>query len=56
MGIHQLVGMEVPKSLGLCDAKNPLQKLNNPPFGIGHCNFLSHPINTLMIIFMKVKS
>jgi hypothetical protein len=34
------------------DAKNPLQKPNSPPPGVGHCNFLSHPINMLMTIFM----
>jgi hypothetical protein len=56
MDIHQLVGMEVPKSLGLHDAKNLLQKLNNPPLGIGHYNFLSHPIKTSMVIFTRVKS
>jgi hypothetical protein len=34
------------------DVKNLLQKLNNPPLGVGHCNFLSHAINTSMTIFM----
>jgi hypothetical protein len=52
MGIHQLVGMEVPNLWDFMDVKNPLQKLNNPPLGVGHYNFLSHPINMLMTIFM----
>jgi hypothetical protein len=33
-------------------AKNPLQKLNNPPLKVGYYKFLSHPINMLMTIFM----
>ncbi len=34
------------------DAKNHLQKPNSPPPKVGHWNFLSHPINMSMMIFM----
>ncbi len=34
------------------DAKNSLQKPNSPPLRVGHCNFISHPINTSMTKFM----
>ncbi len=51
MGISQPMGV-ILDPLDSMDIKNLLQKPNSPSPRLGHCNFLSHPINTSMIIFM----
>jgi len=43
-----------PNPWNYVDVKNLLQKSNSPPFGIRHCIFSSHPINTSMTIFLML--